>query len=164
MRVLIADDDPVCRRTLTAILSKGGYDVEEARDGLEAWRALQGSDAPRLVILDWMMPGLDGLQLCQRIRRRAERHYVYILMLTARRQRQDILKGLAAGVDDYLTKPVSAQELHVRLRAGRRILDLQERLVAACERLQRCVTDDSAACQQHRNRFLDLFRTQIDFT
>jgi DNA-binding response OmpR family regulator len=164
MRVLIADDDPVCRRTLKVILSKASYEVEEARDGLEAWGALQGPDAPRLVILDWMMPGMDGVQLCQKIRERAERYYVYILMLTARRQKQDILEGLAAGVDDYLTKPVVPQELHVRLRAGRRILDLQERLVTACERLQTCVADDPAARQHYRNCFLDLFRTQIDFS
>jgi DNA-binding response OmpR family regulator len=164
MRVLVAEDDPVCRRTLKSSLSKAGYEVVEAGDGLEAWAVLQRPDAPRLVILDWMMPGMDGVEICKKVRQRAERFYVYILMLTARRQKQDILEGLEAGVDDYLTKPFVPQELSVRLRAGRRILDLQERLVTACERLQKCALDDLAARQRHRNQFVDFLRAQVDFS
>ena len=156
MRALIAEDDPVSCRLLKAYLSKADYEVVVATDGLEAWTLLQRPDAPRLVILDWMMPRMDGIQLCRKIRQRAESFYIYIVMLTARTQRQDILDGLEAGVDDYLTKPFNPQELMVRLRAGRRILDLQERLVAACERLQVFAADDPEADLKNRTGLVDL--------
>jgi two-component system, cell cycle response regulator len=156
MRALIAEDDPVSRRMLKTFLSKAGYEVVVATDGLEAWALLQQPDAPRLVILDWMMPRMDGIQLCRKIRNWTESFYIYIVMLTARTQSQDILDGLEAGVDDYLTKPFNPQELMVRLRAGRRILDLQERLVAACEKLQVFVADNPEADRQNRTSLVDL--------
>ncbi len=156
MRALIAEDDPVSRRMLKTFLSKAGYEVVVATDGLEAWALLQQPDAPRLGILDWMMPRMDGIQLCRKIRNWTESFYIYIVMLTARTQSQDILDGLEAGVDDYLTKPFNPQELMVRLRAGRRILDLQERLVAACEKLQVFVADNPEADRQNRTSLVDL--------
>jgi DNA-binding response OmpR family regulator len=160
MRALIAEDDPVSRRMLKAFLSKADYEVVVATDGLEAWALLQQPDAPRLVILDWMMPRMDGIQLCRKIRNWAESFYIYIVMLTARTQSQDIADGLKAGVDDYLTKPFNPQELMVRLRAGRRILDLQERLVAASERLQVLVADNPEADLQNSTSLVDLFGVQ----
>ena len=156
MRALIAEDDPVARRALKAYLSKADYEVVLAADGLEAWTLLQQSDAPRLLILDWMMPRMDGIQLCRKIRQRAENFYIYIVMLTAKSQRQDILDGLEAGVDDYLTKPFNPQELMVRLRAGRRILNLQERLVVACEKLQVFIADNPEADLQNSTSLVDL--------
>ena len=156
MRALVVEDDPVSRRMLEAFLSKADYEVVVAADGLEAWALLQQPDAPRLVILDWMMPRMDGIQLCRKIRNWAEGFYIYIVMLTVRTQSQDIIDGLKAGVDDYLTKPFNPQELMVRLRAGRRILDLQERLVAACEKLQVFVADNPEADLQNSTRLVDL--------
>jgi len=156
MRALIVEDDPVSRRALKAYLSKADYEVVVATDGLEAWALLERPDAPRLVLLDWMMPRMDGIQLCRKIRQRAESFYIYIVMLTARSQRQDILDGLEAGVDDYLTKPFNPQELMVRLRAGRRILDLQERLVTACVKLQVFVADNPEADLQNSTSLVDL--------
>ncbi len=163
MKVLIADDDPVCRRSLRNFLTKSGYQAIEASDGLAAWDLLQRPDAPRMVILDWMMPGVDGVQICRRLRKQAERFYVYILMLTARSQKHDILEGLEAGVDDYLTKPFVPQELRVRLRAGRRILDLQERLVTACEKLQASALEDVETDHRNRAKLVDFLHAQVDF-
>jgi len=156
MKALIAEDDPVSRRMLKTFLSKADYEVVVATDGLEAWDLLQQPDAPRLAVLDWMMPRMDGIQLCRKIRQRAESFYIYIVMLTARTQSQDILDGLEAGVDDYLTKPFNPQELMVRLRAGKRILNLQERLVAACEKLQVFVADNPEADLQNSTSLVDL--------
>jgi two-component system cell cycle response regulator len=130
-RVLIAEDDPVSRRLLESILVKWGYDVTVVADGLEALRLLDGADAPRLAVLDWMMPGMEGVQICQRLRERKGRPYVYVLLLTARTQKQDLLRGLELGADDYLTKPFDTQELRARLHVGGRILTLQDDLLAA---------------------------------
>jgi len=99
--------------------------VVQARDGLEAWRILESAGAPRLAILDWMMPGMDGVELCRRVRAAGREPYIYILLLTARTELEDLVQGMEAGADDYLTKPFNSEELRVRLRAGRRILDLQ---------------------------------------
>ncbi len=132
-RILIADDDPVSRRMLEAFLQKWGYQVVTATDGLDALRILESENSPPLAILDWMMPGLEGPQICQRARARPDRPYVYILLLTARSQKDDLLRGLESGADDYLTKPFDANELHARLRAGQRILELQNGLIVARE-------------------------------
>ncbi len=131
MRVLIAEDDPVSRRLLQARLCKWGYDVVVACDGTEAWKVLQDEDAPKLAILDWMMPGMDGVEVCRRVRQWKESPYTYILLLTAKNQKEDIIEGMTAGADDYITKPTDAHELKVRLRAGQRILNLQAALLGA---------------------------------
>ena len=136
MRILVADDDTVSRRVLEAMLVKWGYEVVVARDGAEAWDVLQAADAPQLAILDWMMPNLDGPDVCRKVRSHSEIPYVYILLLTGRTQERDLIEGLEAGADDYLTKPFSAQELKVRLFSGRRILDFQTQVIAAREELR----------------------------
>ena len=102
-KVLIAEDDPISRRLLEAFLTRWGYEVAVATSGTEALQALEKKDAPRLAVLDWMMPGLEGVQVCQRIRERKDRPYVYILLLSARTQKDDLLHGLESGADDYLT-------------------------------------------------------------
>ena len=119
MKVLIADDEAVSRRLLQATLKRWGYDVLVASDGCEALQALQVPDGPKLVIFDWMMPGLDGIQLCREVRARQQEPYTYILLLTGKRHQQDVVEGLSAGADDYITKPFDPQELKVRLRAGK---------------------------------------------
>ncbi len=137
MKILIADDDPIPRRLLQATLVRWEYEVVEATSGEEAWQILQGEDAPRLAILDWLMPGLDGLELCRRIRANTETPYHYLILLTGRDSKADVVEGMEAGADDYLTKPFHRHELQVRLRAGRRILDLQSALLASLSEVKR---------------------------
>jgi two-component system cell cycle response regulator len=154
-RILIAEDDPVSRRLLEVFLVKWGYHVVAAADGLDALRVLEQEDAPPLAILDWMMPGLEGPQVCQRVRARPERPYIYILLLTARTQKDDLLRGLESGADDYLTKPFDAQELRARLHVGQRILDLQTNLIAAREELRFRATHDVLTGIANRGVVLD---------
>lgn len=142
MQILIADDEAVSRRMLSHFLANWDYEVVEARDGTEAWNKLQEENAPRLAILDWMMPGIDGVELCRKLRS-SERPYTYVLLLTARQERQDILLGLDAGADDYLTKPVDVAQLRARLAVGKRIIDLQQRLMEAYEAKRFEATHDS---------------------
>jgi diguanylate cyclase (GGDEF)-like protein len=161
MRVLAAEDNPVFQSMLRALLTKWGYDVTVARDGLEAWRVLESADAPRLAILDWMMPGMDGVELCRRVRCAGREPYIYILLLTARNESQDLVEGMEAGADDYLTKPFNAHELRVRLRAGRRILDLQEQLMLAREALREQATHDSLTGLLNRAAILDALQNEL---
>ena len=136
MRALIAEDEPVTSAALAGALRRQGLEVSTARDGRGAWDLLSGGLAPSLAILDWMMPGIDGLELCRRIRARAEHAGMYVILLTARDSRADIVAGLQAGADDYLVKPFDAAELRARVNAGVRILALQEQLtlkIAALE-------------------------------
>src|ERR1700724_1649628 len=142
-KILIAEDDPVSRHMLKAFLVKWDYQVVAAADGLEALAILEAEDAPSLAVLDWMMPGLEGPQVLQRVREHPERPYVYVILLTARSQKGDMLEGLESGADDYLTKPFDAQELRARLRVGQRILDLQESLIVAREELRFSATHDA---------------------
>jgi diguanylate cyclase (GGDEF)-like protein len=136
MKILIAEDDPVSRRLLEAKLVKWGYDVVVTCDGDEALKALRTKDAPKLAILDWMMPGVDGVEICGMMRREAREPYIYIILLTALHRDEDLVAGMEAGADDYITKPFMANELRVRLRAGRRIIDLQNELINAREALR----------------------------
>lgn len=142
MRILIAEDDPVSRRILEARLVKWGYEVVVTCDGNEAWLALQASDAPRLAILDWMMPGVDGVELCKRMRAESTASYTYIILLTALQREENLVTGMEAGADDYITKPFKSNELQVRIRAGRRIIELQEALIEAREKLREEVCHD----------------------
>jgi diguanylate cyclase (GGDEF)-like protein len=141
-RVLVAEDDPVSRRMATALLGKWGYEVLAVADGTEAWNVLESRDAPRLAVLDWMLPGAEGIEVCRRVRRQMSRPYVYILLLTAVSQKQHLVTALDAGADDYLVKPFDAAELRARLHAGRRILAAQDELIAARETLHFQATHD----------------------
>ncbi len=164
MKVLAAEDNPVFQTMLRSSLRKWGYDALIARDGNEAWAALQGPDAPRLAILDWMMPGIDGVEICRRIRAAAREPYQYVLLLTARVEAADLIEGMEAGADDYLTKPFHPQELRVRLRAGRRILELQEELVRAREALLVQATHDGLTGLLNRPAILDALLTETERT
>jgi diguanylate cyclase (GGDEF)-like protein len=162
VKILIAEDDTVSRRLLEVTLSKWGYDVVACADGAAAWEVLQQPDAPQLVILDWMMPKMDGLKVCQLVRTaRAAEPYVYILLLTARSQKTDMIAGLDAGADDYLTKPFDAQELRVRLRAGQRILSLLDELIFAREAMRQEASTDSLTRLCSRGTILKLLNQEL---
>jgi two-component system cell cycle response regulator len=135
VRILIADDEIMHRRLLQVLLQKWGHQVVVATDGRQAWNVLQSEDAPRMAILDWRMPGMDGLEICRQIRR-LEKPYVFIVLLTGNDQRDDLLAGLEAGVDDYITKPLDPQLLRARMLVGERVLGLQNKLMAASEELR----------------------------
>lgn len=162
MKVLAAEDNPVFQSMLANLLTKWGYQAVIARDGKEAWEALQQPDGPQLAILDWMMPGgLTGVDICRGIRASGREPYVYILLLTARANSQDLVEGMEAGADDYLTKPFQAHELRVRLRAGRRILELQQQLVAAREALREQATHDVLTCLLNRAAIFDVLHKEL---
>ena len=133
MKVLIADDDTISRAVVKALLLKWGYEVLEVEDGKQAWDILKDNDSSHLVLLDWMMPGMDGLELSRRLRQSGTNTYHYIILLTGRDSKEDIIGGLNAGADDYITKPFIPEELELRLRTGKRILDLQQSLKEALE-------------------------------
>ena len=130
MKILIADDDSVSRRLIAMYIARWGHEVVSASDGAEAWRLFEEGDFP-VVISDWMMPEMDGLELIGRIRGCPRPNYVYIILLTSRAQIEDVVEGLEAGADDFVTKPFDRDELRVRLRAGERILRLEQKLAEA---------------------------------
>jgi phosphoserine phosphatase RsbU/P len=136
MRVLIAEDDPVSRLLLQATLNKWGYEVLVCVDGLEAWQRLQNADTPELAILDWMMPGMDGVEICRRLRNSPQAKPIYVLLLTAKGLRKDIVAGLMAGADDYVTKPFDHEELRARVQVGVRIIELQRGLADRVQELE----------------------------
>lgn len=128
VEVLIADDEPVSRRLLMAALESWGYSVVVAADGVAAWRLLQAPEAPALAIIDWEMPGLDGPEVCRRLKTHAETRHTYVIVLTSRASSADIVTAMEAGADDFVEKPFKPEELRVRLRAGERIVDMQAEL------------------------------------
>lgn len=123
MKILAAEDEPGILFVLEMFLKKWGYEVISACNGAEAWQILQEEGAPRLAILDWMMPGMQGVEICREVRKRTEQPKVYILLLTAKAQKEDILAGLKAGADDYLTKPFEPEELRLHLEIGCRMIE-----------------------------------------
>src|SRR5277367_1526283 len=128
MRVLIADDDLATRRVLHETLQNNGYEVAAVGNGRLALESLSSKGGPRLALLDWLMPEINGIEICREIRRHSEYPYIYIIMLSSRNSKEDIIGGLEAGADDYLTKPFDNEELKARLRAGERILKLEDKL------------------------------------
>jgi two-component system, cell cycle response regulator len=161
VKVLAAEDNPVFQSMLANMLTKWGYQPVIARDGNEAWEALQQPNGPQLAILDWMMPGLKGVDICRNVRTAAREPYVYILLLTARTDSQDLVEGMEAGADDYLTKPFQAHELRVRLRAGRRILELQQQLLDTREALREQATHDGLTGLLNRSAILSVLDKEI---
>ena len=159
--VLIAEDDPLFRRILERWFQQWDYGVTAVENGLDAWEVLQREDAPQLAILDWMMPGMEGIELCRRIRSRDQSPYRYVLLLTAKDDKQDVIAGLEAGADDYLTKPFDVDELRARVRAGKRILDLQAALIHAQDELQSAALHDSLTGLWNRGAVLDLLRREV---
>jgi light-regulated signal transduction histidine kinase (bacteriophytochrome) len=137
MKILIAEDDPAFRQLLEEILVNWGYDVIVTRNGNEAWQALRTEyAAPQLAILDWLMPEMDGLEVCRKFRKEVQEPYTYIILLTSQHHEGDIVLGMEAGADDYITKPFKTDELRVRLNAAKRIIELQNELAARAADLE----------------------------
>lgn len=136
MRVLVAEDDAVSARGLQALIRSWGYDVVGASDGPQALAALEASDAPKLAVLDWVMPGLQGPDVCRSIRQQPRNESPYLILLTARSSRRDIIEGLDAGANDYLVKPFDPDELRARVHAGARIVELQAGLAEKVSQLE----------------------------
>lgn len=161
MKILIAEDDSTTRQLLKAILVKWGYDVIGTKNGDEAWRELQSENAPRLAILDWKMPGMDGTDVCRKVRQEINEPYTYIILLTAQHRDEDLVTGMEAGADDYIAKPFRTSELRVRLRAGRRIIELQNELIAAREILKKQATYDSLTGLLNRGEILRILKNEL---
>jgi CheY-like chemotaxis protein len=135
-KILLAEDSAVTRHLLESHLVDWGYEVIVTENGAEAWQQLQADDAPRLVVLDWVMPEMTGLELCQRIRARATPSYTYIIMLTGNSTNEDLAAGFAAGADDYIFKPFDEKVLRARIKAGERILALEQTLASKIAELE----------------------------
>lgn len=161
MNVLIADDEPVNRRLLEILLNKWGYSVTVAVDGEEAWHILQTSERPSMAIIDWMMPGIDGVQLCRMVRQSETRPPMYILLLTAKQATEDASGRYESVADDYLAKPYAAQELKARLRAARRIIELENQLEATRESIQVATTHDPLTGLWNRSAILEILHREI---
>jgi diguanylate cyclase (GGDEF)-like protein len=142
MRVLIADDSSFSRAVLRKTLPQWGYEVVEAEDGDAAWAILSAPDGPHLAILDWVMPGLTGPEVCKRLRDTRREPYTYVLLLTSKETKEETVEGMDAGADDYIVKPFHEHELMVRLRAGKRIVELQIELLNAQEELRERANKD----------------------
>ncbi len=161
MKILVADDDPIWRRMIEAMLVQLGSEVETASDGDQAWALLQKPDRPSLAILDWMMPGIDGLEICRRLRSSSDGPYVYVVLLTVRDEKGDVAQGFEAGVDDFIAKPFDPDELRGRLRAAKRVMDLQATLLATQRDLRVQATRDALTGLWNRGAILDLFDKEL---
>ena len=161
MKILIADDELVSRRRLQALLTTWGHDVVSAEDGNSAFELLKGSDGPRLGLLDWMMPGMNGVDVCRTIRRERPEPYTYMLLLTAKDAKENIVEGLESGADDYLIKPWDPNELKARLRTGQRILELEDRLVEARETMRFKATHDHLTFLLNRGAIVELLEREL---
>ena len=140
MKVLIAEDDMISRRLLEATLTRWGYEVVVTCDGVAAWEVLRSQEAPALAILDWMMPGMDGIELCHRVRSAFTATPPYLILLTAKGRREDIVMGLQAGANDYVTKPFDREELRARMQVGLRMIELQQSLADRVKALEEALT------------------------
>ena len=163
MQALVVDDSAVYRKLIGDHLRSWGFGVTLAESGSEAWQILQQPDAPKLVLLDWVLPDLDGIELCQRIRQAGSSGpYVYVILLTSNEGRQNMLDAMQAGADDYLVKPFDELELKARLLVGKRILDLQEQLVSARESMRYAATHDSLTGLMNRGEILGTLQRELE--
>src|ERR1700686_5315520 len=163
MQALVVDDSAVYRKLIGDHLRGWGFGVTLAESGSEAWRILEQPDAPKLVLLDWVLPDLDGIELCQRIRQAGSSGpYVYVILLTSKEGHQNMLDAMQAGADDYLMKPFDELELKARLVVGKRILDLQDELVSARESMRRAATHDSLTGLMNRGEIVAMLLRELE--
>jgi diguanylate cyclase (GGDEF)-like protein len=162
MKVLVADDEVVSRRLIESSVRRWGYEPVVANDGLEASQILHSADPPKLAVLDWLMPGLDGVQVCRQLRQQKEDSYTYIILLTAKHTQSDVVEGLAAGADDYIAKPFDPQELKVRLHTGKRILCLLDQLTTARETLRELAAHDPLTALWNHKAITELLVNELN--
>ncbi|MDD2372980.1 MAG: diguanylate cyclase [Syntrophomonadaceae bacterium] len=155
MKVLIADDDALSRKILEDCLSEWGYDILMAHNGNEAWDILEKIDRPNMAVLDWMMPGMDGVEICRKLRQLKLPNYVYVILLTARSKREDVISGLESGADDYIIKPFNREELKSRLKIGQRIIELEHRIL-------RLASTDYLTGLLNRRAFLERLERELN--
>ena len=156
MKVLIAEDEPISCRALEKSVTGWGYETITAKNGKEAWEALRKNEV-RIAVVDWMMPGMDGIELCQKIRhdyQQKKSKYIYIILLTGKDQQGDIITGLSAGADDYITKPFSFLELKVRIQNGERIIKVEDEQIELA-------SYDSLTKVWNRKKILDFFKEEL---
>lgn len=162
MKILIAEDDSLSRVMLERTLQRAGYEVTSVENGILALQALNIEDPPRMALLDWVMPEMDGVAVCREVRHRKERAYTYLILLSSKESKRDIVQGLESGADDYLTKPFDADELKARLRAGGRILELEDRLVEARESMRFQATHDLLTSLWNRGVIVELLSGEVN--
>jgi two-component system, cell cycle response regulator len=161
LKILVAEDDCITRRLLEARLTQWGHEVVACADGAEAWEILSSNDAPNLVILDWIMPEIDGVTLCREIRKIGRQPYTYVILLTAKTRKEDVIEGLESGADDYIVKPFDAHELQVRVRAGSRIVHLQQGLVSALAASEYQASHDPLTGLWNRKAVMDALNREL---
>jgi diguanylate cyclase (GGDEF)-like protein len=161
MKILIADDEAVSLRMLQKTLEHAGYDVTAVSDGRKAAKELCCPDGPRLALLDWVMPQLDGPDVCRTVRRKRSQSHVYLVLLTSKGSKDDIVEGLESGADDYLIKPFDPGELKARLHTGMRILELEDNLLEAREDMRYKATHDSLTSLLNRGSILELLAGEL---
>jgi two-component system, cell cycle response regulator len=161
VRILIADDELMSRRLLEKTLQRAGYEVIAIENGGRARDELCKAEGPKLALLDWMMPELDGPSVCREVRKRKEHSYVYMILLTSKEKKEDVVAGLESGADDYLTKPFDPEELKARLRTGMRILDLEDRLIEAREAMRFQATHDPLTSIWNRGVIIELLARDL---
>jgi diguanylate cyclase (GGDEF)-like protein len=159
--ILVADDSALFRDLLQRLLLEWGYPALVVADGEQAWNILRQEDGPRLALLDWMMPGVEGTEICRRVRATVCDRYLYIILLSAREDSEDIVNGLDSGADDYIVKPFQVDELHARIRAGERVLALQQELVEAREALREKATRDGLTGLWNRTAIFDILQNEL---
>ncbi len=161
MKILVAEDDAISRLLLERTLEKVGYEVTAVNNGRAALEELNAEDPPRLALLDWVMPEVDGVGVCRTVRGSKHLNYTYLILLSSKESKKDIVQGLESGADDYLTKPFDPEELKARLRAGERILELEDRLVDARESMRFQATHDRLTSLWNRGVIEELLSREI---
>lgn len=161
MKVLIAEDDALSRTLLERTLQRAGYEVTCVENGVGALQELEKENAPRLALLDWLMPECDGVQVCREVRSHKRNVYTYLILLSSKETKKEIVQGLESGADDYLTKPFDVEELKARLRAGERILDLEDRLVEAREKMRYQATHDVLTSLWNRGVIMEMVSREV---
>jgi len=161
MRILIADDELMSRRLLEKTMQRAGYEVTAVENGRFAADELCKPEGPKLALLDWIMPELDGPGVCRAVRKRKDQSYVYMILLTSKEKKEDVVAGLESGADDYLTKPFDPEELKARLRTGMRILDLEDRLIEAREEMRFQATHDALTSLWNRGVIMELLTREL---
>jgi len=160
-QILVADDSPLFQDMLQKLLLEWGYEVIVVSDGQQAWDLLRQENGPRLALLDWMMPGMEGAEICRQVRAGIRDRYVYMLLMSVRADLEDVVTGMESGADDYIVKPFQVDELRARVRAGRRVLALQEELVEAREALREQATRDGLTGLWNRTAIFDILQNEL---